>query len=127
MELGAAQVVKKNVKLYKEQLTLLQLTNIPVGSAVEIQFKTDGSASVRNVLRVLTSTQAKPKTLFDFDQMHMAVGGKVEVHAHGQDTTIWCALFAAIEGSMEIRARSFKAVAGSGAIPYNAENSEDSK
>jgi len=80
--------VQKEVRLFSQRLTLLHVSNVGTMKRIHLAF-----SSGPDVTHVLTSSKAAPKTLFDFDQVHVQSKGNVHIDMLGEKD-IWCALFA---------------------------------
>jgi len=92
---------KMQVRLYRDRLTLLRLSNTGDLKLLKLRF-----ASGPAIDHILSSSVGAPKTLFDFDQKHETAGGMVTVRC--RSTVVWIALFASLDGFTEL---SFSMVA----------------
>jgi len=107
------------VRVYRDRMTLLHVTLPPDTAEMVLAFK-----PAADVTHILSSSQAAPKTFFDFDQMHVkeVTSGSEEVasfkvHVIGK-TTMWCAIFGAENGMVELDARSMVAAPQAPALGF---------
>lgn len=96
------QTYKKKVNLFRDRATLIHVWNTALRHNTELKFSKDKST----LSHVLSSTRALPKTLFDFDQVHASSAGKVKIRSKEVDT-VWLALFANQDDTVEITVRTF--------------------
>lgn len=106
----AVDVVGLEVQLFKQRLSLLHISGIPVeAEALKLQF-TPGP----NVTHILSSSRAAPKTFFDFDMMHEYSNGQVVIpcghleQVDGQSRSAWVALWGAKDGHLQMTVRTAK-------------------
>lgn len=94
IDLSTSKEVKKRVSLFEDRLTLLHVGNPTSSIGIKIAF----SAGPK-IVHVLSSTAAAPKTLFDFDRVHMQQDYGVLIDAFGKPD-LWCAIFAKVDASL---------------------------
>jgi hypothetical protein len=90
------------VNLFRDRLTLLHLRGVPGGEAVSLEFQ---GASV-SITHVLSASLLAPKTLFDFDQIHLPdVDTHVRIQAASSNNaqSLWFAIFAGANGYATVR------------------------
>jgi hypothetical protein len=95
--------VDREVKLYRDRVTLLHVNmSSSDPSSMELQFKAG-----QKVSHVLSTRQRAPRSFFDFDQVHAVDGHKVHIEADGKPA-IWCALFGAEDGFVQVSAQAIR-------------------
>lgn len=93
--------VEKQVRVYRDRMTLLHLSNEDLAERLLLTF-TGG-----NVSHVLISTQAKPKTLFDFNSAPSMQPGKLVMIAADGEPALWCAIFGGTDGWATVGAAKY--------------------
>jgi len=101
LNLDGRETLRMEVKLFKSRLTLLHIENVAQASRMLIQFMPGP-----NITHVLSSSQAAPKTFFDFDNIHTQVQRSVTIPSFNKPY-IWCAIFGAADGYVQVVAKSF--------------------
>ncbi|CAK0855822.1 unnamed protein product [Prorocentrum cordatum] len=99
LSLGAIESDALTVRLYRDRMTLIEVENTAGARSVALQF-----SKGPNVTHVLSALKA-PKTVFDFDQVASADGDLVVIDT--EEPTIWCALFGAADGELQLVARTY--------------------
>lgn len=106
MELHGRGHAYRIVRLYSDRMTLLHIAvaneRHEAGAMSELVVRLQVG---HNVSHVLSSTLARPKTLFDFDQLKLPSGDSsqedVVAHATGKNG-MWCALFGRMDGYVQV-------------------------
>jgi len=101
VRLTGLETLHLQVRVYRDRMTLLHIENTAWAQHMVLDF-----LSGPNITHILSSSKAAPKTLFDFDQA-WAPGhpNRVEIHANGAPS-IWCVVFGAKDGYLEIAAKA---------------------
>merc|ERR1719282_429400 len=86
------------VRIFHGRMTLLHISAVAGASTMVLVFRAGP-----NITHVLSSSQAAPKTLFDFDQVHTNVQQQVFIRVRG-GSSLWCAIFGAADGYSTIAA-----------------------
>jgi len=96
VDLSTTPGIGLQVQLFRDRLTLLRISG--VGQEVgKVLVDFDGKGP--NITHVLSSSQAAPKTFFDFDRRHEHRDGHLEVPIHQPGSgTVWLAMFAGADG-----------------------------
>jgi hypothetical protein len=105
------QPILKQVKVYRDRMTLLHIPNDDLADVVKLQF------SGADVSHVLVSTKAAPKTLFDFDSAPSVRPGRpIQINAAGEPA-LWCAVFGNANGWADVFAGKEHHQRGSRQLP----------
>lgn len=101
LEIKHEETVHREVRLFRDRLTLLHLKNVNELKHMSLTFR-----SGPKITHVLTASGAAPKTLFDFDDQAGQQGfgdtdKKFVIHARHQQN-IWCAIFSKANGYTQI-------------------------
>lgn len=100
LSLDAIESDVLTVRLYRDRMTLVEVENAAGARSVALQYSKKGA----NVSYVLSALKA-PKTVFDFDQVASAEGDMVVIET--EEPRIWCALFGASDGDLELVASTY--------------------
>jgi len=107
---NSSGMLRKEVRLFSQRLTLLHVLNVGKMQDIQLTFSTGPE-----VAHVLSSSASAPKTVFDFDKVHVQSKGKVHIDMLGK-SDIWCALFAGSEdASVVVTASAYSTSAASSA------------
>jgi hypothetical protein len=118
LDLNSTALARREVEVYKDRLTLIHIQNDAKVYDVELDFFLGPKIEY-----VLTTTERAPKTLFDFNKLqrdpHMGTSGPIRINAHGE-VSIWCAIFGAQHGFVQVSARAYGApTGGEGSAPQH--------
>jgi len=102
LRLPPSEELRLEVRLYHDRMTLLHLQNIVSGNDMVLEFRNGP-----NITHVLQSSRAAPKTFFDFDIVPTQVSRRVKITA-SSSPSIWCAIFGAADGYVQITAKSLQ-------------------
>eukprot|EP00747_Dinoflagellata_sp_TGD_P223396 gnl/TRDRNA2_/TRDRNA2_94971_c0_seq1.p1 gnl/TRDRNA2_/TRDRNA2_94971_c0~~gnl/TRDRNA2_/TRDRNA2_94971_c0_seq1.p1 ORF type:complete len:824 (+),score=125.52 gnl/TRDRNA2_/TRDRNA2_94971_c0_seq1:114-2474(+) len=102
IQLSSGEPRHLEVSLFRDRLTLVRIHTTTDRREVDVSF-TSGD----KITHVLTSSVASPKTLFDFDQVHLQDGQEQQqLRFYSGKSYIWCALFGAVDGHAELSLRN---------------------
>jgi len=90
------------VQLYRDRVTLLHVNmSSSDPTSMRLEFKNGLKIS-----HVLSTRQRAPRSFFDFDQVHVLDEQQVQINAEGRHDAIWCAIFGAEDGTVEVLAQA---------------------
>lgn len=105
-DLNRSETLRQEVRLFSQRLTLLHLRNSAEDGTIRLAF-----SAGPNVTHVLTASVAAPRTLFDFDQVHLQENRGVRIMMLGR-SDIWCALFAGADDASVVVTASLEPSSG---------------
>lgn len=98
---GQQKELNMQVQLYRDRVTLLHVNmSSSDPTSMRLEFKNGLKIS-----HVLSTRQRAPRSFFDFDQVHVLDEQEVQIEADGRPA-IWCAIFGAEDGSVEVLAQA---------------------